>query len=303
MRVVFMGTPDYATTILDSLVLDKDIEVVALFTQPDKPVGRKQILTPPHIKNYLLEKSLDLPIYQPMSLKDETSYTIIKDLNPDFIVVAAYGQILPQNILDIAPCINLHASILPKYRGASPIQDAILNQEKYSGVCAMLMEEGLDSGDILGFSYLNIEGLTVIELFNKLAILASTLTIKTLKNFKNIQPIKQNACDKSYASKIKKEHGKVELLDAKDVDAKYRAFIAWPGIFLKSGLKLKEISLESEIGTNKEGEILEVGKDFALIGCKKGSIKIFMVQPPSKKMMSVVDYLRGKRLSVGDNIL
>ncbi len=303
MRVIFMGTPDYATTILDALVNDKDIEIVALFTQPDKPVGRKQILTPPHIKNYTLQNSLDFPIYQPISLKDETFYTIIKDLNPDFIVVAAYGQILPKNILDIAPCINLHASILPKYRGASPIQDAILNQEKYSGVCAMLMEEGLDSGDILALSYLNIEKLTVVELFNKLSILASTLTIKTLKNFKNIQPIKQNSSDKSYASKIKKEDGRIQLFDAKEVDSKYRAFIVWPGIFLQNGLKLKELTIESEVGSNKEGEILEIGKDFAVIGCKIGSLKIFMVQPESKKVMSIVDYLRGKRLSIGDYIV
>ena len=303
MKVIFMGTPDYATTILDALVNDEEIDIVALFTQPDKPVGRKQIVTPPHIKNYVLEEDLGIPIYQPLSLKDEASYRIIKDLNPDFIVVAAYGQILTRNILDIAPCINLHASILPKYRGASPIQDALLNQEKYSGVCAMLMEEGLDSGDILALSYLNIEKLTVIELFNKLSGLASTLTINTLKNFKTIQPIRQNACDKSYASKIKKEHGRVDLLDAKDVDSKYRAFIAWPGIFLESGLKLKELSIVSEHGIHKEGEILDIGKDFATIGCINGSLKIVMVQPPSKKVMSVVDYLRGKRLGVGDNIL
>ncbi len=303
MRVVFMGTPDYATTILDALVNDKEIEVTALFTQPDKPIGRKQILTPPHIKNYVVEKGLDFPIYQPISLKDEKYYKIIQDLNPDFIVVAAYGQILPKNILDIAPCINLHASILPKYRGASPIQDAILHQEKYSGVCAMMMEEGLDSGDILAFSYLDIDKLTVVELFNKLSILASTLTINTLKNFKNIQPVKQNACDKSYASKIKKEHGKVELIDAKDIESKYRAFIVWPGIFLESGLKLKELSIESETTNNRAGEILEIGKNFAVIGCLRGSLKIFMVQPVSKKVMSIVDYLRGKRLSVGDYIL
>ena len=302
MRVIFMGTPDYATTILESLLGDKDIHIVALFTQPDKPVGRKQVLTPPHIKNYMVEKALDIPLYQPFSLKDQ-AYDIINDLNPDFIVVAAYGQILPRNILDIAPCINLHASILPQYRGASPIQDAILHQENYSGVCAMLMEEGLDSGDILALSYLNIEKLTVVELFNKLSDLAATLTINTLKNFKNIQPIKQNACDKSYASKIKKEHGKVDLFDAKDVESKYRAFISWPGIFLESGLKLKELSIASEYTSHDRGEILDIGKEFATIGCKKGSLKIFMVQPESKKMMSVVDYLRGKRLKIGDNIL
>ena len=146
-KIVFMGTPDYATVIFQEL-LESHYEVVALFTQPDKKVGRKQILTYPHIKQFCVDNGLSLPIYQPTTLKDEKIINSIKSLNPDFIIVAAYGQILPKQILNIAPCINLHASLLPKYRGASPIQSAILNNDKYSGVTAMMMEETLDSGDI-----------------------------------------------------------------------------------------------------------------------------------------------------------
>ena len=124
MKIVFMGTPDYATKILKGL-LGAKFEICAVFTQPDKPIGRKQILTPPSVKQFLLDENLQIPIFQPNSLKQNGIKEQICEFNPDFIVVAAYGQILPQEILDIAPCINLHASILPKYRGASPIQSAI----------------------------------------------------------------------------------------------------------------------------------------------------------------------------------
>ncbi|HAC71490.1 MAG TPA: methionyl-tRNA formyltransferase, partial [Arcobacter skirrowii] len=132
-----MGTPSYATEILKELLASK-YEVVGIFTQEDKPVGRKQLLTPPHIKQFCIDNSLDIPIFQPKKLKDNlVAYLSILDLKPDFIVVAAYGQILPKDILNIAPCINLHASILPNYRGASPIQEGILNDDKYLGVTSM----------------------------------------------------------------------------------------------------------------------------------------------------------------------
>ena len=126
-RILFMGTPDYATTIFDEL-LKNDFDVVAVFTQPDKPVGRKQVLTPPHIKQYCLDNHLELPIFQPEKLRgNKDIQKNIENLKPDFIIVAAYGQILPREILDIAPCINLHASLLPLYRGASPIQESVKN--------------------------------------------------------------------------------------------------------------------------------------------------------------------------------
>ena len=204
-RILFMGTPDYATTILKEL-LQSNYELVGLFTQPDKPVGRKQLLTPPHIKQYCLDSNLTIPIYQPLKLRgNEEAKKQIEELNPDFIIVAAYGQILPKDILDIAPCINLHASLLPKYRGASPIQESLLNDDIYTGVTSMLMEEGLDSGDILGFQYLKIsQRMEVSEAFDELSKIAAKLTITTLNNFENIKAIKQNEADVSFCKKIKK---------------------------------------------------------------------------------------------------
>ncbi|MCH9813363.1 MAG: methionyl-tRNA formyltransferase [Epsilonproteobacteria bacterium] len=300
MRVLFMGTPSYATVILKKLIETKDIEVVGLVTQPDKPVGRKQILTPPDTKRYLLEEGVGIEVYQPHSLKNEEAVSRIKAFNADFIIVAAFGQILPKSVLDIAPCINLHASILPAYRGASPIQDAILNQEKFSGVTAMLMDVGLDTGDILGFSYLDISTLNASELFESLSQLAASLTIETLQHFHTLNPVKQNSCEASYAKKILKEDGLLDLKDAKACEAKYRAFIFWPGVFLESGLKLKSLSVVSDEGSYQKAEIIELLDDGVIIGCHKGTLLVTRVQPPSKKEMSVIDYIRGKRLQVGD---
>ncbi len=299
-RVLFMGTPDYATTIFKEL-LSSDYEVIGLFTQPDKPVGRKQILTPPHIKQFCMDSNLDIPIFQPLKLRGNEEATLeIKKLNPDFIIVAAYGQILPKEILEIAPCINLHASLLPKYRGASPIQESLLNDDTYTGVTSMLMEEGLDSGDILGLQYLKITpSMQVSEAFEKLSIIAAKLTITTLDNYENIKPLKQNEAEVSFCKKIKKEDGLVNFLDAKNLYLKYKAYSYWPGVFLQSELKLKDIELIDTISSNEEGEILEIAKDFIIIGCKKGSLKIKTLQAPSKNAISSVDYIRGQRLEIG----
>ena len=221
-RILFMGTPDYATTIFKELI-NSEYKVIGLFTQPDKPVGRKQILTPPHIKQFCIDENLLIPIFQPLKLRgNEEVKNQIKSLNPDFIIVAAYGQILPKDILDIAPCINLHASLLPKYRGASPIQESLLNDDNYTGVTSMLMEEGLDSGDMLGFGYLKItSNMEVTQAFEELSKIAAKLTITTLDNFENIKPIKQNESEVSYCKKIKKEDGLVNFLDAKKLYLKY----------------------------------------------------------------------------------
>ena len=299
-RVLFMGTPDYATTIFKEL-LSSDYEVIGLFTQPDKPVGRKQILTPPHIKQFCMDSNLDIPIFQPLKLRGNEEATLeIKKLNPDFIIVAAYGQILPKEILEIAPCINLHASLLPKYRGASPIQESLLNDDTYTGVTSMLMEEGLDSGDILGLQYLKITpSMQVSEAFEKLSVIAAKLTITTLDNYENIKPLKQNEAEVSFCKKIKKEDGLVNFLDAKNLYLKYKAYSYWPGVFLQSELKLKDIELIDTISSNEEGEILEIAKDFIIIGCKKGSLKIKTLQAPSKNAISSVDYIRGQRLEIG----
>lgn len=301
-RIVFMGTPDYATIIFEKL-LEEDYNIVALFTQPDKPVGRKQELTAPHIKKFALENGLSLPIYQPNSLREKATVKTIEDLNPDIIIVAAYGQILPKEVLDIAPCVNLHASLLPAYRGASPIQQALLNDDKFTGVTAMMMDVGLDSGDILALKYLPIQkDMVVYELFDSLSQVAAKLTVEVLENFENIKPKKQNLSEVSHCGKVNKKDGLVDFNDAKLLYNKYRAFKTWPDIYLESGLKLKECSLIETNSLNNEGEILSIEKENIVVSCKKGTVKITQVQPSSKKAMNVVDYIRGKRLEVGDSL-
>ncbi|MCT7494245.1 methionyl-tRNA formyltransferase [Aliarcobacter cryaerophilus] len=297
-----MGTPSYATEILKELLNNKNYEVIGIFTQEDKPVGRKQVLTPPHIKQYCLENNINIPILQPKKLKDNlVAYISIKELEPDFIVVAAYGQILPKEILNLAPCINLHASILPNYRGASPIQEGILNDDEYLGVTSMLMEEGLDCGDILGYSYLkNEKNMLVSEAFTKLSNLAAKLTIITLDNYDKLKPIKQNDSSASFCKKIKKEDGEVDFNCAKKLFSKYKAYSFWPGIFLKSELKLKDIEFVENSSQNIAGEILEIAKDYIVVGCNQGRLKIRTLQAPSKNSINSVEYIKGKRLTIGD---
>lgn len=303
-NIIFMGTPDYAGVILKELLESEDINVLAVFTQPDKPVGRKQILTPPYVKRFLSDNGYDTPIYQPKTLKDEKVKEHIEKLKPDFIIVAAYGQILPKNILDIAPCINLHASLLPKYRGASPIQSALLNDDKLSGVTAMLMDEGLDTGDMLGFVYVDIKkDMVVGELFDKLSLAAAKLTLSTIRSYKNIKPVKQFKALASYSKKITRRDGEVELDNAYDIYLKYRAFTPWPGIYLKNGLKIKKMNLVESKNSYNPGEIMDMENDSLIIGCKKGKIKLFRVQPSSKKEMSAKEYIMGKRLKVGDKLV
>ena len=300
-RIVFMGTPDYATVIFKKL-LEENYNIVALFTQPDKPVGRKQELTPPDIKKFALDNGLSIPIYQPNTLKDNTTQNHIVELKPDIIIVAAYGQILPREVLNIAPCINLHASLLPEYRGASPIQQSLLNDDTFSGVTAMNMDVGLDSGDILGYKYVGIDQDTVVaELFDKLAICAADLTLETLERYDNIEPIKQNLSLVSHCKKISKKDGLVMFENANNLYNKYRAFKSWPDIYLESGIKIKECSLNDIDSINNIGEITAIENDYIIVGCKQGSIKINSVQPSSKKQMNVVSYIRGKRLEIGDN--
>ncbi|MGE4456051.1 MAG: methionyl-tRNA formyltransferase [Arcobacteraceae bacterium] len=300
-RIVFMGTPSYATKILEEILKYHRFEIVALFTQPDKPVGRKQILTPPDIKQYCIDKTLAFPIYQPNKLRDSENVEIIKALKPDFIVVAAYGQILPKEILDIAPCINLHASLLPLYRGASPIQEALLNSDSYTGVTAMLMDIGLDSGDILGYEYIKVSpDCDVIKLFDNLSLIASNLTITVLDNFDKINPLKQKLHNVSYCKKIKKTDGEVEFDNASEVVAKYKAYKFWPGIALSNGLKLKDVKLANAVNLYDSGKILNILDDAIEVGCKVGSLYINTLQAPSKNEVKALEYIKGKRLNIGD---
>ncbi|WP_041956693.1 methionyl-tRNA formyltransferase [Sulfurospirillum arsenophilum] len=305
MRVVFMGTPSYATTILEALFKDTDIEVVLVVTQEDKPVGRKQVLTPPHIKAWLLEQDLHVEIFQPKSLRSEEAQLKIASYQPDFIVVAAYGQILPKVVLDIAPCINLHASLLPKYRGASPIQSTLLANETYAGVTSMLMEEGLDTGAMLGFLYLKIEPEhNASILFETLANLAAELTRVTLKNFTSLSPLTQMSANATHCKKIKKEDGLISFeQSAKSILTRYKALSPWPGLFIESGLKLLELELFNHEDEAVFGVIKEIKSEGVVITCKQGCILLKTLQPISKNAMNALDYIRGKRLNIGDTLV
>jgi len=299
MNVIFMGTPDYASEILETLVADEMINVVAVYTQPDKPVGRKKVMTPPITKVVALQNSL--PLYQPTRLRDEETVTELLTIACDFIVVAAYGQILPKAILDHAPCINLHASILPDYRGASPIQQAILNGDKETGVTAMMMDVGLDTGDIIKIETIKIaDDEMVTTLFERLTKCASTLTVDVLKNFTQYRAVPQDDDTSTHCAKVTKQEGLVTFGDAQSLYNRYRAFTPWPGVYLESGLKLKKMTLVESEKNHKAGEILSINKEAITVGCETGSVSIELVQPVSKKEMSVIAYLNGKRLSLAD---
>ncbi len=307
MRIVFMGTPLYAVQILDEIL--KHFDVVGVFTQNDKKVGRKQILTPPDVKKFVMDKSLNIPIFQPISLKNDKICEIIKGLKPDFIVVAAYGKILPKSILDIAFCINLHASILPKYRGASPIQMQILNNEKMIGVSAMKMGEGLDDGEILGFSFIENQNFSSKKSFEILGNLASKLIIKTLNNINKILPLKQQEILSSKCKKITKTDGLIKFSDKKDeILSKFKAYDIWPGIFLENGTKLLEIfdfydeNCVFEDKKESFGKITKIEKDFFVILVKNGQIAIKILQESGKNPVAAKDFINGKRLKIGDKI-
>lgn len=300
MRVIFMGTPSYAVAILDKLI-KKKYNIVGVFTQPDKVVGRKKILTPPDVKNYILKNNLNIEIFQPNSLKEDTIYEEVLTLKPDIIIVAAYGQILPKNILEICPCINLHASILPKYRGASPIQSAILNDDKISGVTAMKMGEKLDDGDMLGFSFLDISHLKSDEVFKQMEALASNLTVKILKNLNNIENFSQFDALSSKCSKIKKDDGLIKFSDdAKEVFQKFKAFYPWPGIFLENGTKLLDIEFIDDNESIDFGKIVNLDRKSFDLQFKNGVIKVFKIQEKAKKPLLASDFINGKRLKIGD---
>ncbi len=303
MNIVFMGTPEYAAKILRALAEAK-FEIAAVFTQPDKPVGRKQILTPSEVKTYAQQYLPAVPIFQPASLKDEAVAAQIKELKPDFIVVAAYGKILPQSVLNIAPCINLHASILPKYRGASPIQSAILAGEKQTGVTAMLMDAGLDTGDMLDFIYTPCEDKTAAQLFDELGDLAGELIVRVLLNFANLTPLKQDDAQATHCKKIAKSDGLFSFEEsARQIYNKFRALTPWPGIYLASGLKILDLKYlcGREDERRKPGEIIFDGKYYIYVACGGGgALCLETVQEPGKKPVDASAYLNGKRLGIGD---
>jgi methionyl-tRNA formyltransferase len=258
-------------------------------------------MTAPEVKTLAEQNAID--VYQPTRLRDEETVEELLKIECDYIVVAAYGQILPKKILDHAPCINLHASILPQYRGASPIQQTLLHGDAVTGVTAMLMDIGLDTGDILKISSIKVGSDEMSEmLFERLTECAAELTLNVLKNFNTYTPLKQDETQATHCAKITKHDGEVAFDDARELYNKYRAYTPWPGIYLSSGLKLKCITLEESASENEMGKILKINPESIIVGCKKGSIKIFAVQPESKKEMDILSYINGKRLQNEDTL-
>jgi methionyl-tRNA formyltransferase len=300
-KIVYMGTPHYAREILACLIQADDMEVSLVLTQPDRPVGRKKVLTAPSVK--VLAEEHNIEVLQPNRLSDEGIFEAILDTKPDYIIVAAFGQILPKNILDIAPCINLHASLLPQYRGASPVQQSLLNGDEKSGVTSMLMEEGLDTGDILEIVEFTIpKEMRLHALMQQLTDDACTLTLSTVRNFKHITPQKQNELEATLCKKIKKSDGEINFEDAVNIYNKYRAFEGWPGIFASHGTKFDGLILEDSMTSHKAYEILSFIDDNVVVGCSRGALQIATLQPASKKAMSAKAYCVGRGLKVGDFI-
>ena len=234
MRIVFMGTPDFAVSSLDKLY-NSEHEIVGVFTQPDKPQGRKMVLTPPPVKVYALNKGLK--VFQPTSVKTDEALNILKDLAPDIIIVVAYGKILPKTILNLPKygCVNAHASLLPRHRGASPIQWAIYCGDKTTSVTTMLMDEGMDTGDMLLSETTEILTIDNFEsLHDKLADIGAGLLLKTVNGLFDgtVKPIKQPQDGVCYAPIIKKEMGNIDFnKTAQEIDCQIRALTPWPSAF------------------------------------------------------------------------
>jgi methionyl-tRNA formyltransferase len=301
-KIVYMGTPHYAEVILQALVEADDMDVALVVTQPDRPVGRKKILTPPPVK--VLAQKHGIDVLQPQRLEDAGINETIAAVEPDFIVVAAFGQLLPRATLDIAPCINLHASLLPQYRGASPVQQSLLNGDVTTGVTSMLMEEGLDTGDILLERRFDIPNtMRLHALMEQLTEDACVLTLETIRRFDTIKPTPQDDTQASYCKKIRKSDGQTPCEDARKTYNQYRAFEGWPGLFAPNGTKLNDVTLVEEEGAHTPYEILAFDGEAVRVGCGQGVLEIGTLQPPSKKPMSAKAYCVGRGLRVGDTLV
>lgn len=303
MKIIFMGTPDFASSILTSLA--SSFDVCAVFTQPDKPQGRKMVLTPPPVKNKALE--LGIPVYQPETLKNEAILPLLNEYAPDAIVVAAYGKILPSYILDYPHygCINVHASLLPMYRGAAPIQRSIIDGCNKTGVTTMLMEKGLDTGDMLEKAEVVIEdGDNFETVHDKLAKEGSALIISTLNGIfeAKITPVKQDDSLATYAAKIENADCEINFSkSARCIFNQIRGLSPVPLAQCTHGeKKLKIISARIANGSGTPGEIINISKDSITVACQEGAIEILVVKPEGKKVMSVKDCLNGRMFSLGE---
>lgn len=304
MKIVFMGTPDFAVPCLQKLIESKH-EVVGVFSQPDKKVGRKQILTPTQVKALAVENNL--PVFQPNSLKTGEAYNIIKELNPDLIVVVAYGKILPKEILDYSKygCINVHASLLPKYRGAAPIQWSVLNGDKETGVTVMQMDVGLDTGDMLYVEKTDISiNETSEELFDRLSVIGADALIKTIDMIENKTVVRtpQPEGDFGYAAMIDKSMCMIDWnKSAFEIHNKIRGLQSWPVALTKlNGKNLKiHKSVLSNVLANDTGKIVN-NKNVLTVCCGDGKcIDILEVQLDGKKRMDTKSFLSGNKVDIG----
>lgn len=304
MKILFMGTPDIAAVSLNALIAE-GLEVVGVVTQPDKPKGRKQILTPPETKTAAL--AAGIPVFQPEKLKNGECLPILEQLKPDLIAVVAYGKILPPYILDFPKygCINMHGSLLPKYRGAAPIQWAVINGEEVTGVTTMKMDRGVDTGDML------LSDATVIgeyetsgELFERIARMGAAVLVQTIQKIDHLVPVAQDAEKATHAPIITKDMAQIDWKkSAEQVSKLICGMNPWPVAFTRYNgetLKIFKGIVSDEETSGLCGEILGYEKDKGLkVKCGKGSLYIKEIQFSGYKRMSVEDYLRGHTLDKG----
>ena len=310
LNVVFMGTPDFAQKSLE-YIIDAKQNVLLAVVQPDKPKGRGMKLVFPPVKEYALSKGIE--VVQPLTLKDELLINSIKSLSPDVIVVVAYGRILPKAVLDIPKlgCINVHASLLPKYRGAAPIQWPIINGDKITGVTTMYIDIGLDTGDMILKTEVKIEDDDTREtLHDKLAEAGGKLVVQTLEQIeKGTAPrISQNESEATFTRQIKKEDGLINWTNsAVQIKNQIRGFNPWPGAFTFYGdkmLKLWKVEEESFSQMAESGTIIRADtKNGLIVSTGKGALKILELQPEASRRMTAEEYLIGHTVMAGEKLL
>ena len=300
-----MGTPEFAVPCLERLVSDGH-EVVGVFTQPDKPKGRGHKMQFPPVKEKAIEHNI--PVFQPVKMKDGTAYGILKELNPELIIVVAYGKIIPQDILDLPKfgCVNIHASLLPRYRGAAPIQWCVLNGEKKSGVTSMQMDAGLDTGDMLIKAETEIdENMTAGELHDRLSMLGAKVMSETINKIIDgtLVRTKQDDTLSNYAPMLSKELCLINWSDsAEKIHNQVRGLSPWPIATSMLNGEIYKLHKTVKAGkTNGEpGEITSLDKGIT-VACGDGNgIRIVTIQAPGKKAMNCEDFLRGHKIEVGE---
>ena len=295
LRIVFAGTPDFAARHLQALI-DSDHDIVGVYSQPDRPAGRGKKLKASEVKSLALEHNIE--VFQPQNFKEESARQTLADLNADIMVVVAYGLLLPKAVLETPKlgCINVHGSILPRWRGAAPIQRAIWAGDERTGVTIMQMDEGLDTGDMLRITTCDIDAQeTSASLYQKLAELGPTALVEALNDFHNLTPEKQDDAEANYAKKLSKEEAFLDWQDAEQLERNIRAFNPWPVCFTKLGSHtVKVYGADVVEGQGQPGEVLSADKHGIVVACASKALRITQLQPPGKKPMSAQDFLNGR---------